>query len=61
MNICKCDHCWHLDGGPVMMVIRPNHVIERCCHCDAIRQVHSGHRFSHPRRSKWSLNVGVNL
>lgn len=39
-----CFHCWHMFMGAIHMVVRPGHVLEECCKCDALRQVHIEHR-----------------
>ena len=38
-----CQHCWHLKQGPIYMVVNDGHVVQKCCHCGAIRQVHRDH------------------
>ena len=41
----RCDHCYHRHTGPLMMVIKDGHIVERCCKCGCLRQVH--------RRARW--------
>lgn len=38
-----CDHCWHLFLGTLWMVVKPGHVVQSCCKCPKIRQVHRDH------------------
>lgn len=37
------EHCWHIFTGPLLMVIRDGHVVQKCCKCPAMRQVHREH------------------
>jgi len=41
-------HCWHSYRGPILMVIKDGHVLEKCCECGAIRQVHIEHSSNKP-------------
>lgn len=38
-----CNHCWHPHTGPLMMVIKEGHVVQSCCKCQQLRQVHRAH------------------
>jgi hypothetical protein len=38
-----CEHCWHPQEGPYMMVLRDGHILQKCCKCGAGRQVHRAH------------------
>lgn len=43
-NRCSgTNHCWHARRAPIMMVIKDGHVVQQCCKCRAIRQVHIEH------------------
>lgn len=37
-------HCYHLFTGPIMVVIKPDYVLEKCCSCGATRQSHRDHQ-----------------
>lgn len=41
---CVVECHYHLDTGPILMVLKPGHVLERCCRCQGTRQVHVEHR-----------------
>lgn len=43
MDKKDCNHCWHLHKGPLMMVIKEGHVVQSCCKCQNMRQVHRAH------------------
>ena len=38
-------HCWHAHRGPIMMVLKDGHILQKCCHCEETRQVHRDHLF----------------
>ena len=42
-EIGECNHCWHLRERPIHMVIKDGHMIQTCCKCQAIQQVHRDH------------------
>jgi hypothetical protein len=59
-----CDHCYHRFTGIIHMVIKPGHILEQCCKCQSIRQVHPDHCHNHNddwqthKPTQWWLSVG---
>ena len=52
MDKKDCNHCWHPHTGPLMMVIKEGHVVQSCCKCQDMRQVHRGHSYPSLNPSK---------
>lgn len=51
------EHCWHIFGGPIWMVVPDGHVVEECCHCHQHRTIHIEHRHHRPLDlSRWLVN-----
>lgn len=45
----QCEpHCWHLHTGALLLVVKDGHVVESCCKCNAMRQIHRDHRAEWP-------------
>jgi hypothetical protein len=38
-----CNHCWHVQEGPSMIVLRDGFILQECCKCHEHRTVHKAH------------------
>lgn len=34
------DHCWHNFVGIIHMVVPDGHVVQKCCRCEEMRDIH---------------------
>lgn len=38
-------HCWHMAEGPLLMQVKDGHLVQCCCKCQALRQIHRAHAY----------------
>lgn len=41
--------CFHVFTGPIWMVVPDGHVVQKCCHCSAMRTIHRCHMYENAK------------